>query len=144
MICYAQKCLISCFITKYAQKFEDRERKKHIFNLIRFFFNFHFFDQVTLSRSSFIQTNIFCKKLFFSIIFNTAYFNNNFLFQMESFFLFNIPKYIFFEENEQDVHFQFFNFLLQIKYHLIFLQRNKVENFFFFCIFFWEFNCSNK
>ena len=60
MTCYAQKrCLINhALLPKYAQKFW--RHGKHISNLIQFFiFQFSLFGRVTLSRSSFIQTNIF-------------------------------------------------------------------------------------
>ena len=43
MTCYVQKCLTDHdLLPKHAQNLEDKERKKHISNLIRFFFSIFF------------------------------------------------------------------------------------------------------
>ena len=44
MTYYAQTCLTdNDLLPKHAQNLEDKERKKHISNLIRFFYFFQFF-----------------------------------------------------------------------------------------------------
>ena len=111
MTCHAQKHLMDHALSpKCAQKFEEKERKKHISNLIQFF-HFSIFSifsllgRVTLSRSSFIQTNIFCKRkqLFFYhfqrciiIFYNIFYSRQNIIIFFTSFCL--TFKNIFFEE----------------------------------------------
>ena len=147
---------------------KTRKKETHLnLNLIFLFFStFSLLGRVTLSRSSFIQTNIFSKKnsFSFSIILNMVYFFQQLLFQTEHhhhiFFInFRLTlKNIFFEENEYDTH--FLNFLFNIPKYifwrkwtrhslsiffkffyckqniiLFFLQRNKIKNFIFFCIF---------
>ena len=60
-MCHAQKCLINyALLPKYAQNFEDKERKKHISNLIWFFllfqFSFFFVESYYLDHPLFEQT----------------------------------------------------------------------------------------
>ena len=127
---------------KCAQQFEDKARKKHISNLIQFFV-FQFFStfsllgRVTLSRSSFIQTNIFCK-IFFFIIFNMVRFFVNLFYSRQNIiiiffyqFSFDTQKY-FFEGNEYDTHLLNFSFFIQNKLSSYFEKEKERKPFFLY------------
>ena len=149
----------------------DRRENTYLICVLLFFVNFliesHYLNHPLFTQAFFVKTPFF-------IIFNKVYFLTTHLYSRQniiitfffinfrltlknvfskktnttlifSIFLFNIPKYIFFKENERDTHFQIFWFFLIVNKisSYFFLQRNKIENF-SFCIFFLEFNYSNK
>ena len=115
------------------------QKRKHLSNLSPHLFC-KFSPQVTLSRSSFIQTCIFHKNFSFFRSFSTWYIfftiafysRQNFFYQ----FSFDTQKY-FFEENEYDTRPFNFSFFIQINYHPI--SRKKKNEKPFFCIFFHKF-----
>ena len=125
------------------KNFEYKERKKHISNLIQFFFIFQFFStfsllgRVTLSRSSFIQTNIFRKKktLFFFIIFNMAFFSTPFIPDMSVFFVnFQLLKniYFFLKKMNKTLVFSIFHLLFKVKHHPTSRKKQNEKLFIFF------------
>ena len=113
---------------------KTKRERKHISNLINFFI-FQFFStfsllgRVTLSRSSFIQTNIFRKKTLFQHLF---------ILDMSSFFFanFQLPKNIFFWRKRIRHSFfsNFFNLLFKIKHYLT--SRKKQSGKLYFFVFF--------
>ena len=113
-----------------------KERKPFLFSIQ--IFSIFFFESHYLDHSLFKQT-FFVKKLFsfFSDHFQHGIFFSTTFIPDRNIFLFNIPKYIFSKKMNKTLTFNFFfNFLLQTKYRLIFLQRNKIENFSFLYFFF--------
>ena len=101
MTCYAKKNLINHALSpKCAQNFEDKERKKHISNLIRFFhfFNFcflvesHYPDRLLFKQTFFIK-----KLLFLSFLVRYIFYQQLFIPNMSVFFAnFQSPKNIIF------------------------------------------------
>ena len=122
----------------HKRNLEEKGRKKHILILSDFSFSqFSLLDRVILSRSSFIQTNIFRKRKQLFFHFQHHHFLTTFFYSRHVIFFatFRLTlKNYFFEENEYDTHFfNFFRFLFKIKHHPI--SRKKQNEKPFFCIF---------
>ena len=113
------------------KNFEDKKKKKRISNLICFFsiFQISLFGRITLSRSFFIQINIFEKKLLlFLIVFKHRTSSSQFFLPI---FVWH-SKY-FFEKNEYDTHLFNFSFFIQNKLSSYFEKEKERKS--FFCIF---------
>ena len=101
---------------------ENKKRKKHssILNRFFYFFKFSFFGQVTLSRSSFIQTSIFRK---ISSFFSTWHFF------YQQLFILNIPFFSFRSTLKSIFSiFQFFQFFKKMNTTLIFYFSSFIQN----------------
>ena len=123
MTCHAKKCLMNHALSlKCAQQFEDKERKKHISNLIQFFLffsNFHFLVESHYPDHLLFKQAFFVKTFFFyhfqhGIFFNTFYsWHVNFFCQF-----FNYPKiYFFLKKTNETLVFSIFHLLFKVKHH---------------------------
>ena len=134
-----KKCLINhALLPKYAQKFEDKERKKHNSNLNQFFhfFNFCFlveshYPDHPLFEQTFFRKNFF----FFLIIFNTVlFFLTTFILDITHFF-YHFQKYFCWRKRIRHSFFRFFSFIQNTTLSY-FEKETKWET--FFCIFFFR------
>ena len=125
------------------KNFEDKERKKHISNLIRFFhffLIFTFWSSHTISIILYSNKHFFVKTFFFFFwSFSTWYifFISNFLFQTCQFFFANFqsPKnIIFLKKTNKTLVFSIFSSFIQNKTPSYFKKEIEWETI-FFCIF---------
>ena len=117
------------------RKEETHPNLKLIFH---FFSTFSLLDRVTLSRSSFVQTNIFSKKKTLSLfwLFSTWYiFSTTFIPDMSIFFLpiFNNPKVFFWRKR---IKHSFFRIFFYSKWNTILLRKKKWNEKLLFFVFF--------
>ena len=119
------------------KNFEDKERKKHISNLIRFFYsfflNFHFSVESHYLDHPLFEQTFFRKKLllFFYHFQHGIFFLTTPFYSRQNTFSFDIQQ-SFFEENEYDIHFfNFFFFFFKTKHHSISGKKQSEKPFFF-------------
>ena len=114
---------------------KKRQERKHLSNPSPHLFC-KFFHRVTLSRSSFIHTSIFSKKLLFDYFQHGIFIYNSLFIPNMSFFSplsFDIKKKIL-KENEYDTHFFNFSIFIQSKTPSYFEEETEWKTI-FFCIF---------